>query len=48
SHERAAVHAVLDAARMAHVGYVIDGEPYVTPTLHWREGDRVWWHGSSA
>jgi uncharacterized protein len=33
---------------MCHVGYVIDGQPYVTPTAYWREGDRVYWHGSSA
>lgn len=48
SHGRADVHAVLDEAPLCHVGYVIDGAPYVTPTLHWREGDRVYWHGSSA
>ena len=33
---------------MCHVGYLIDGAPYVTPTLQWRDGDRVYWHGSSA
>lgn len=48
SHDAAAVHAVLDAAPLCHVGYMIDGEPYVTPTLHWREGNRVYWHGSAA
>jgi nitroimidazol reductase NimA-like FMN-containing flavoprotein (pyridoxamine 5'-phosphate oxidase superfamily) len=48
SHEHAAVHAVLDAAPLCHVGYVIDGEAYVTPTIHWREGNRVYWHGSAA
>jgi len=48
SHERAQVHAVLDAAPLCHVGYVIDAQPYVTPTIHWREGDRVYWHGSAA
>ena len=48
SHEHAAAHAVLDAAPMCHVGYVIDGEPYVTPTIHWRVDNRVYWHGSSA
>ncbi len=52
-HERAAydqksVHAVVDAGLLCHVGYVIDGQPYVTPTFHWREGDKVYWHGSSA
>jgi hypothetical protein len=33
---------------MCHVGYVIDGLPYVTPTLFWRDGERLYWHGSSA
>jgi nitroimidazol reductase NimA-like FMN-containing flavoprotein (pyridoxamine 5'-phosphate oxidase superfamily) len=30
------------------VGYVFEGAPFVTPTLQWREGSRVYWHGSSA
>jgi nitroimidazol reductase NimA-like FMN-containing flavoprotein (pyridoxamine 5'-phosphate oxidase superfamily) len=48
SHARDAVYAILDAAPMCHIGYVIDGAPYVTPTLHWRRGDRLYWHGSAA
>jgi hypothetical protein len=47
-YDRATVHAILDAGAIAHVGYVIDGQPYVTPTAYWRKGDRVYWHGSSA
>ena len=43
-----AVHSVLDAAILCHVAYVIDGQPYCTPTIHWREGNRLYWHGSSA
>jgi uncharacterized protein len=42
------VHAVLDAGVICHVGYAIDGQPYVTPTSYWRHGDRLYWHGSSA
>ncbi len=42
------VHALLDAAAMCHVAYVIDGQPFCTPTLFWREGTRLYWHGSSA
>ncbi len=42
------VHAVLDAGMICHVGYAIDGQPYVTPTSYWRHGDRLYWHGSSA
>jgi hypothetical protein len=47
-HDRATLHAVLDAGVLCHVGYVIDGQPYVTPTAYWRLDDTVWWHGSSA
>ena len=47
-YDRETVHAILDAALMCHVGYVIDGKPYVTPTLFWRDGERLYWHGSSA
>lgn len=47
-YDRETVHAILDAGLMCHVGYVIDGYPYVTPTAYWRKGDRVYWHGSSA
>lgn len=42
------VHAILDAGVMCHVAYCIDGHPYVIPTAYWREGGRVYWHGSSA
>ena len=42
------VHALLDAAVLCHVSYVIESQPYCTPTLFWREGTRLYWHGSSA
>ena len=42
------VHAILDAQPMCTVGYVFDGAPVVTPTLQWREGNHIYWHGSSA
>ncbi len=30
------------------MGWVLDGQPYVTPTSIWRQGDRLYWHGSAA
>lgn len=42
------VHAILDAGLIAHVGYVIDGQPFVTATCHWRRDDVIYWHGSAA
>ena len=46
--DRETINAILDAQPLCTVGYVIEGRPYVTPTLQWREGDHVYWHGSSA
>lgn len=46
--DRETINAVLDAQPMCSVGYIIDSKPYVTPTLQWREGNHVYWHGSSA
>jgi nitroimidazol reductase NimA-like FMN-containing flavoprotein (pyridoxamine 5'-phosphate oxidase superfamily) len=47
-HDHEAVHAILDAAMLCHIAYVIDGQPYCTPTAFWREGEHLYWHGSSA
>ncbi len=48
AHDKATINAILDAGPVAHVGHILNGAPHVTPTLHWREGDRVFWHGSAA
>ncbi len=42
------IHAILDAMPLCHVSYVLDGSPVVTPTFQWRQGNHVYWHGSSA
>ena len=42
------IASILDAGFLCYVGYVIDGKPYVTPTAYWRNGEHVFWHGSSA
>jgi nitroimidazol reductase NimA-like FMN-containing flavoprotein (pyridoxamine 5'-phosphate oxidase superfamily) len=47
-YEREAVEAILDEALVAHLGFAVDGEPYVIPTLHARVGENVYFHGSSA
>jgi nitroimidazol reductase NimA-like FMN-containing flavoprotein (pyridoxamine 5'-phosphate oxidase superfamily) len=48
AYDSATINAILDAWPICHVGYVFNGTPYVTPTLQWREGGEVFWHGSSA
>lgn len=41
-----AVYELLDSALICHVAYVIDGQPYCTPTMFWRRDNNVIWHGS--
>ncbi|MBS0397025.1 MAG: pyridoxamine 5'-phosphate oxidase family protein, partial [Proteobacteria bacterium] len=48
AYDLATVHAILDAAPTCVVASVVEGRPVATPTLHWRIGDRVYWHGSIA
>lgn len=47
-YDRETIHAILDEALVCHVGFVVDGAPVVIPTIHWREGDWLYFHGSSA
>ena len=47
-YDRETINAVLDAGFVCCVGYVYNAKPYVTPTLYWRQGDHVYWHGARA
>ena len=46
--ETEAVYAILDAAFLVHVGFAVDGQPFVIPTLFGRAGDKLYLHGSAA
>jgi RimJ/RimL family protein N-acetyltransferase/nitroimidazol reductase NimA-like FMN-containing flavoprotein (pyridoxamine 5'-phosphate oxidase superfamily) len=46
-YERVDAHAILDEAYDCSVGFVVDGEPRVLPTLLVRVGETVYLHGSS-
>ncbi len=47
-YDRETIDAIIDAAIVGHVGWILDGQPFVTPTAVWRQGDRLYWHGSRA
>jgi nitroimidazol reductase NimA-like FMN-containing flavoprotein (pyridoxamine 5'-phosphate oxidase superfamily) len=46
AYDRETIDAVLDEALICHVGFVHDGQPYVIPTIHARDGDTLYLHGS--
>lgn len=48
SHDSAVIHQILDAGLLAHVGFQVDCQPFVIPTLFGREGESLYLHGSAA
>lgn len=46
-YDRATIDAILDEALVGYVGWVLEDQPYVTPTTIWRQGDRLCWHASA-
>ena len=48
AYDAEAVHAVLDAAPVGHVGFVVDGQPFVVPMLFGRVDHALYLHGSVA
>jgi uncharacterized protein len=47
-YDRAAANQILDEAFLCHVGFIVDGQPYVIPTSYGRDGDVLYIHGSAA
>jgi nitroimidazol reductase NimA-like FMN-containing flavoprotein (pyridoxamine 5'-phosphate oxidase superfamily) len=48
SHDWETIHRILDAGFLAHVGFCVDSQPFVVPTLYGRDGERLYLHGSAA
>ncbi|HKS73905.1 MAG TPA: pyridoxamine 5'-phosphate oxidase family protein [Terriglobales bacterium] len=47
-YDREAAYRILDEAFICHVGFVVDGQPFVIPTGFGRAGDNLYIHGSAA
>lgn len=47
-YDRATVNQILDAGFICHVGFAVDGQPFVIPTSYGRDGDTLYIHGSAA
>ena len=47
-YDKAQVHAILDEGFLCHVGFAVEGQPYVIPTGYARVGETVYIHGSAA
>ncbi len=47
-YDRTAIDAIIDEALTCHVGFAVDGRPWVMPTIHARIGDDLYVHGALA
>jgi len=47
-YDRAAAYKILDEGFICHVGFVVDGQPFVIPTGYGRVDDNLYIHGSAA
>ena len=47
-YDRDSLNHILDEGFLCHVGFIVDGQPYVIPTSYGRDGDVLYFHGSAA
>ena len=47
-YDKVQVHAILDSGFICHVGFAVEGQPYVIPTGYARDGEMLYIHGSAA
>lgn len=48
NYDRLAVHGILDEGFVCHVGFAVDSQPYVIPTVYARADETLYVHGSAA
>lgn len=48
SYERNLVYSILDEALICHVGFTVNDQPFVVPTIHTRVDDTLYLHGAPA
>lgn len=48
SHSPEVIHGILDAGFLAHVGFAVEAQPFVIPTLYGRDAEKLYLHGSAA
>lgn len=47
-YDRQTVYQILDAGFLCHVGFIVDGQPFVIPTSYGRKDANLYIHGSAA
>lgn len=48
SYDSDTIYPIIDEAKICHVGFSIDGQPFIIPTIHARHEDSLYLHGSKS
>lgn len=48
AYDREVIHAILDQGLVGHVGFVVDGQPFVIPMAYARVDETIYLHGAAA
>ena len=48
AYDESTVHAILDEGFICHVGFTVESQPYVIPTVYARDGKCLYLHGAMA
>lgn len=46
-YDRKTIYKILDEGFVCHAGFVVEGQPFIIPTLYARSGDSIFIHGSA-
>lgn len=46
-YDKTTVYEILDAGCVGHVGFAVDDQPFVIPTIYGRQGDTLFLHGAT-
>lgn len=46
-YDQETVYKILDAGFICHAGFVVEGQPFVIPTIYGRDGDTLYLHGAT-
>ncbi|UII23135.1 pyridoxamine 5'-phosphate oxidase family protein [Fulvivirga ligni] len=47
AYDKETVYRILDSSFMCHVSFVVDGQPFIIPTLYGRDGNTIFLHGAT-
>ena len=46
SYDKETIFKILDEGKVCHISFVVDGQPFIIPTIYGRSGEKIFIHGS--